>query len=113
MELSSDMGSKVGCCEDKEPEAWLDDDDNDNDDEGEAAVSARSKSDDAKIRSNETVDEGIVSNSIAISDNWPHFVALSCQNCNGGNWRPFNAVGTACPSDSDLLHIGWLLPHCN
>lgn len=49
----------------------------------------------AKIRSSETVEEGIVSSSVAISARSPYLTVLNCQYCNGAKFRPFNVIGSA------------------
>lgn len=51
----------------------------------------------AKIRSSETVEEGIVNNSVAISASNPYFTVLNCQYCSGAKFRPFNVIGSAPP----------------
>lgn len=40
----------------------------------------------AKIRSSETVEEGIVSNSVAISAKSPYLTVLNCQYCSGAKF---------------------------
>lgn len=49
----------------------------------------------AKIRSNETVEEGIVNNSVAISAKIPYLTVLNCQYWSGAKFRLFSAIGSA------------------
>lgn len=49
----------------------------------------------AKIRSSETVEEGIVNSSVAISARSPYLTVLYCQYCSGAKFRLFIVLGSA------------------